>query len=89
MNGGTARAGAGAMIQTSKRQIGKTSTRLNPSNSDYWPSQDDPHDAWSIELLEIVAKTRPHGSLPEAALRGIVRSVHKPQPKKKVRRKAA
>jgi hypothetical protein len=81
------------MIKTSKPQTGKPSTRLNPSNSDYWPSQDDPHDAWPIEFLETAAKTRPPSSkirgLPEAASERIVRPAQKPQLKKKVRRKAA
>jgi hypothetical protein len=77
------------MTKISKHQIGKPSTRLNSSDSDYWTSRDDPHDEWSIELLEIVIKTRAitakNGGLPEAESLRIIR----PPLKKKVRRKAA
>jgi hypothetical protein len=82
-----------AMNKLAKQQIDKTLTGLNPPDSDYWASQDDPHDAWSIELLEIAAKTRPPtskiGGLPEAESQRIIRPTHRPQPKKKVRHKAA
>jgi hypothetical protein len=81
------------MIQTSKHRIDKPSARLKAPDSGYWPSLDDPHDEWPLELLEIPVKAQPNtskiGRLPELELQLLIRPAHRPRLKKKVRRKAA